>query len=203
MRNISPTILALASLALVPPAFAGSSTVTVQNDKGTGVITREGDKAAGSLAVDRSFTRASDGATATSSYDRQKTDNGYVASGQATNFRGQTRSWDKTVERDEGSRTVTSSATGRQGNSISQNRTATKGEDGWTSSGTWSTSTGKSGTTSGYARKTDEGYERGHAVQNNTGETIASRDVSVQRHNGTRTKSITATGPKRKHKKPR
>lgn len=114
-----------------------------------------------------------------------------------------TREWDKSVTREDGTRTVTSSATGPKGNTISQSRTAVRGDEGWTSSGEWATSTGQSGTTSGYARKTDDGRAHGRAIQSSDGTTLASRDVRVSRADGLRTRTVETKGRQRPNRKPR
>jgi len=53
------------------------------------------DREAGTLSRDTSVTRASDGAVATREFDRVRTGSGVTASGSATGFRGNTRSFER------------------------------------------------------------------------------------------------------------
>ena len=91
---------ALAAVLAIP-AFAEPVTKTVTIDRpnydGTRTIVR--DKDAGTLSRDTQVTRASDGATATREYDRTRTADGFTASGSSTNFKGETRSFERTHTR--------------------------------------------------------------------------------------------------------
>ncbi len=108
--------LTVASLGATA-AFAEPRTRTTSfegpNATGTRVTVR--DPAAGTLSRDTSVTRTSDGATATRTYDRGRTESGVSASGSATGFGGKTRSFDYDRTRTDTGYTATGTATGRNG----------------------------------------------------------------------------------------
>jgi opacity protein-like surface antigen len=98
------TKLLLAGIAavLIAPAVLAdpvTKTITIDTPKyeGTKTITR--DREEGSLTRDTDVTRKSDGATASRDYERQRTDDGFAASGSTTRFNGDTRSFDYTRTR--------------------------------------------------------------------------------------------------------
>lgn len=96
------TLIATAMvLTLATAAEAAPRTRTQSFDgprfAGTRATTR--DWAAGSFARDASVTRKSDGAVASRSVDRQRTETGWALNGTATGFRGGTRSWSREVTR--------------------------------------------------------------------------------------------------------
>lgn len=85
--------------ALVAPALAEPVTRTATIDtpryEGSRIVIR--DREAGSVERDATLTRRSDGAVASRSHDRQRTETGVAASGSITRFDGATRSYE--VER--------------------------------------------------------------------------------------------------------
>ena len=85
-----------AAAMIATAAFADpvTKTITVDTPKYEGSKTIIRDKEAGTLSRDSEVTRKSDGAVATRDYDRQRTDTGFTASGSATRFNGDTRSFD-------------------------------------------------------------------------------------------------------------
>ena len=91
----------IAAVLIAPAALADPVTKTITIDtpkyEGTKTITR--DKEEGSLTRDTDVTRKSDGARASRDYERQRTDDGFTASGSTTRFNGDTRSFDYTRTR--------------------------------------------------------------------------------------------------------
>lgn len=83
--------LAMASIAAAEPVTR-TYTVDTPNYAGEKVVTRDRD--VGTVSKDSELTRKSDGAIATRTYDRARTDTGFTASGSTTRFNGDTRSWD-------------------------------------------------------------------------------------------------------------
>jgi hypothetical protein len=92
-------LLAGMGALLATGAVAQTRTQTFDGPKFEGSRTVTRDREAGTLSRDVEVTRKSDGAVATRSFDRQRTENGVTASGGATNFKGQTRNWSYERER--------------------------------------------------------------------------------------------------------
>jgi hypothetical protein len=161
-------IAAIASTLFAGVALADPVTKTVTIDKpnfeGNRTVTR--DKEVGTLSRDAELTRKSDGATATRSYDRARTDDGFTASGNSTNFRGQTRSFNLDRSRNQTGATTTGTFTGRGGENfgLSGNRT-----------------------------RTDTGFTSNQSVTNSAGERVYNRDRTVSRTGGQVTRSTNVT----------
>lgn len=115
-------------------------TATYEGPNATGTRVTVRDPAAGTYAHDTNVTRISDGATASRSVDRARTDTGVTASGTSTGFGGRTRSFDYERTRTDTGFTATGSATGvngrtydyaadrtRTGNGYVVNQTVTSG----------------------------------------------------------------------------
>ncbi|MDQ8757866.1 hypothetical protein RCO27_16690 [Sphingosinicella sp. LHD-64] len=149
----------LAGLAglLCLPLAAGAEPVTrtrtVETPRYEGSRTTTVDREARTIARDGTLTRLSDGAVATRSYDRQRTDAGVVASGATTRFNGDTRSFDYSRERTARGYRAEGSATGFNGRTYDY----------------------RAG-----ARRTSNGYVRGRGVRNSDGELVAGRRVAVR-----------------------
>lgn len=123
--------IAVGAVALTAaPALAQSTrTTTVDTPRFEGERTVSRDRAAGTVSKDATLTRKRDGATATRTYDRQRTENGFTASGSRTGFGGRTGSFDYERVRDgRGGFTSTGTATNRRGETFSGSRTVTRGE---------------------------------------------------------------------------
>jgi hypothetical protein len=82
------------------------------------------------LTVDATATRNSDGATATHSRERIKTEDGVSGSGSQTGFNGKTRSYEYDRTRTEDGFTTTGSATDKQGRSYEYDASGRKTETG-------------------------------------------------------------------------
>lgn len=137
------------------PNYQASRTTTV--DSATGTATRQGQA-----------TRKSDGAVATRDVTSQRTETGRTTSGTATNFAGETRSWQ-----------------------VDHTRTA----DGYTASGS---ATGFNGQSYGYAaegRRTADGYSRSRTLTDSAGAVVASRQASGTRANGQVSRQTSSTRP--------
>ena len=158
---------ALAAI-LAGPVMAEPVTKTVTIDRpnydGTATIVR--DKEAGTLSRDTQVTRASDGAIATREFDRARTADGFTASGSATNFDGETRSFE---------------------------RTRTRTDTGSSTSGSYTTRGGETYTTSGNRTRTDTGFTANQNIKDNTGATVFNRDVTATRANCQVTRSVDVT----------
>lgn len=127
-------VLTVASLGATA-AFAEprTRTTTFEGPNATGTRTTVRDPAAGTLSRDTSVTRASDGATATRTYDRARTESGVTASGSATGFGGKTRSFDYERTRTDTGFTATGTATGRNGRTYDYSGARTRdGAGGYT-----------------------------------------------------------------------
>ena len=94
MRFLFPAGILLAigasGVALAEPV---TRTVTFDTPLYEGTRTTVRDREAGTFERDASLTRTADGAIATRSFDRQRTDTGASLSGTATRFDGDTRSF--------------------------------------------------------------------------------------------------------------
>jgi hypothetical protein len=94
---VSAIIVSVSGAALATPV---TRTTTYDGPKVDATRVTVRDKAAGTYSRDTTAIRASDGATATRTYDRTRTDTGVAVSGSATGFAGNTRSF--TYERTRG-----------------------------------------------------------------------------------------------------
>ena len=86
------TILTLAAAGLIAaPALAQQSkTVTIDTPRYEGTRTTERDRAEGSLSRETDLTRKRDGATASSDFSRQRTEDGVIRDRTGTDFQGRT-----------------------------------------------------------------------------------------------------------------
>jgi hypothetical protein len=157
-------LFSLAVLTASGPALAEPVTRTTTFDGPKVDATR--DKTAGTYSRDTTATRADDGAAATRSYDRTRTDTGVTASGSATGFAGNTRSFD-------------------------YQRTRT--DTGYTASGTATGRNGQTYTMSGQGTRTGTGYMRGQTVTNGAGTTVYDRSVVGSRSGGQVTRDVSVT----------
>jgi hypothetical protein len=161
-------LTALASM-LAGPAFAAptTKTVTVDTPKYEGSRTISRDKEAGIFSRDAEVTRKSDGVTATSEYDRVRTEDGFTASGSQTGFNGKTRSFE-----------------------LDRTRT----ENGSSTEGTYTGRGGETYALTGSRERSDGNFSANqNVVKNSTGETVYNRDVSASRANGQVTRSVDVT----------
>jgi hypothetical protein len=161
-------IVVTASTVFASGALADPVTKTLTIDKpnfeGSRTVIR--DKEAGTLSRDAELTRKSDGATATRSYDRARTDDGFTASGNSTNFRGQTRSFNLDRSRNQTGATTTGTFTGRGGENYDL---------------------------SGNRSRTETGFIANQSVTNSAGERVYNRDRSVSRADGQVMRSTSVT----------
>jgi hypothetical protein len=102
MLKILIATTALATLATAVEAAPRTRTQSFDGPRYAGARTVGRDWAAGSFARDASLTRKSDGAVASRSVDRQRTESGWSLDGTATGFRGNTRTWSRDVTRPAG-----------------------------------------------------------------------------------------------------
>jgi hypothetical protein len=159
----------LITLPLMALAFAASGnaqttkTVTIEKPKGTATKTVTRDKEAGTLVVDGSATRNSDGATATRHRERTKTEDGVSGSGSQTGFNGKTRSYEYDRTRTDNGFTTTGSATDKQGRAYEYDA---------------------------YGRKTETGRESERNVTRD-GEQVYNRRASVARVDGEVQRNVT------------
>ena len=119
----------VAAALLAGPAMAErTKTVTVENDRisGSKTITRDGN---GNVSVDGDLTRKSDGATATHRYDRERTESGWTASGEQTDFKGRSRGFDYQRDRTENGYEASGSAYNRRGDQYGYTGYGTRGEN--------------------------------------------------------------------------
>jgi hypothetical protein len=172
MTTFTRSILAGAALgAMLVSASAAAGplsrtrVVTGTHASGTQTVTRQ----QGGVSRDTSVTRNRDGATATSHYDRTRSDGSVSRSVEQTDFQGRTRSAQSTRTRTETGSVVTGTATGRGGNTY-----------------------GLAGETT----RTDTGRTSTRAVTNEEGEVVATRDAEVVREDGSVTHTVTRTGPR-------
>lgn len=150
--------LAAAAALLALPALAAaqqSRTVTVDGPLYEGSRTTTIDREAGTLSRDAELTRLRDGAVATRSYDRARTESGFTASGNATNFQGQSRSFQYEATRTDRGYRGQGSATGFDGRSYELNGALRRGPNG--------------------------GFVRRQGVRNEDGQLVAGRRVAVRR----------------------
>jgi hypothetical protein len=161
-------LVSIAALAASGAAFAEpvTRTTTYDGPKVDAVRVTVRDRAAGTYSRDTTATRASDGATATRSYDRTHTNGGVTANGTATGFNGKTRSFD--YER-------------------------TRTDSGYTASGTATGRSGQTYTLAGQGTRTDTGYTRNRTVTDGAGATIYDRSVVASRFGGQVTRDVSVT----------
>lgn len=155
--------------AIAAPALAEprTRTVTVDRPNYEGSRTTVRDPQAGLVSHDAKVTRKSDGATATRSYDRARTDTGFTASGSATGFDGKTRSFESTRTRTENGSVTNGTYTGRGGETYTLSGSRARGEGSFTANQ--------------------------NVVKNSSGETIYNRDVRATRANGQVSRSVDVT----------
>lgn len=165
------SLIAAAALLAATSAFAEpvTRTKTVDGSNYDATRTTVRDKSAGTFARDTDVVRARDGATATGTFNRTKTDSGVSVSGSQTGFAGRTRSYAYDRTRTDTGSTTTGTATGRDGQSY---------------------------TLSGNRVKTDSGFTANQNVINGEGRTVYNRDVAVSRSNGNVTRSVDVTRAK-------
>ncbi len=166
-------ILTIPALVLVVagPATAEprTRTATFDTPRAEGSRTTVIDRAAGTVSRDAEATRKSDGATASRSYDRVRTDTGFTASGSATGFAGRTRSFETT---------------------------RTRTENGSTTSGTYTGRGGETYTLSGNRARGQGSFSANQSVtRNSTGQTVFARDVSATRSGGQVSRTVNVTRP--------
>jgi hypothetical protein len=156
-------MLSVSGVALAEPV---THTTTIDSPKydGTRVVTRDG--AAGTLSRDTAVTRVSDGAMATREYDRSRTGTGVTASGSATGFAGNTRSF-----------------------AYQRART----DNGYTTSGTATARNGQTYTLAGQGGRTDTGYTRDRTVTDGSGTTLFDKNVTATRANGQVSRDVSVT----------
>lgn len=175
MTGFTRTIIgsaAIGTLLFATAAMAEPRTQTRSFDgpRGSASETRTIDRQAGTVSRDRTVTRNSDGATASSHFDRTRSDGSVTRSREQTGFDGRTRSAETTRTRTETGSVLTGSATGRGGNSY---------------------------TIAGERVRTDNGYTANRSVTNSAGEVVSSRDASLVREDGSVTRTVETTGPQR------
>jgi len=161
-------LVSIAALAASGAAVAEPVTRTTTYDgprvDATRVTVR--DKAAGTYSRDTTAIRASDGATATRSYVRTRTDKGVAVGGNATGFAGKTRSY-----------------------AYERNRT----DNGYTASGTATGRNGQTYTLAGQGMRTGTSYTRSQSVTDATGATLYDRNVVASRANGQVMRNVSTT----------
>lgn len=139
------------TMAIAEPV---SRTVTIDTPRFDGTRTTTRDREAGTLARETSLTRASDGAVATRSFDRQRTDAGALLSASSTRFNGDTRSFD-------GERTRTARGYRTEGRVVGFN--------------------GESYDYRAAGRRTPNGFVRRQSLRDGDGDLVAGRRVAVRR----------------------
>jgi hypothetical protein len=164
---------AIGTLLFATAAMAEPRTQTRSFDgpRASGMESRTIDRQAGTASRDRSVTRRSDGATASSRFDRSRSDGSVTRSLEQTGFAGRTRSAATTRTRTETGSVLSGTATGRGGETYA---------------------------IAGERVRTDNGYSASRAVTNSAGELVSSRDASLVRENGTATRTVETTGPQRR-----
>lgn len=124
---LSLTAVLVAGAAQAKPVTRSS---TFDGPKVTSNKTTVTDKEAGTFSSDRASTRKSDGAVATTSRDRQRTDSGVTGSGSHTGYGGKTSSYEYERTRTDGGWTTTGSGTGPNGGDYSYSGNGTRTENG-------------------------------------------------------------------------
>jgi len=155
MRFLIPAGLVIA-IGASTVAFAEpvTRTITVDTPRYDGTRTTTRDREAGTLERDSILTRGSDGAVATRSYDRQRTDAGALVSGSTTRFDGDTRSF-----------------------SAERTRTAR----GYRSEGSVTGFNGESYDYQAAGRRTPNGFVRRQGLRDSDGDLVAGRRVALRR----------------------
>lgn len=151
-------VILTSAVLLAIPATAGAQqgrTVTFEGARYEGTRTTTIDRDAGTVSRDGELTRLSDGAVATRSYDRQRTDTGSVASGSTTNFSGQTRGYEFERTRTARGYRGEGTATGYDGQSYELRSAGRRGPNG--------------------------GFVRRQSVRDADGDLVAGRRVAVRR----------------------
>lgn len=150
-------ILSSAVLLALPAAASAQQgrTVTFEGPRYEGSRTTTIDRQAGTVSRDGQLTRLSDGAIATRSYDRQRTEAGSVSRGSTTNFQGQTRGFDFARTRTARGYRGEGTATGYDGQTYELRSAGRRGPNG--------------------------GFVRRQSVRNSEGELVAGRRVTVRR----------------------
>ena len=127
MKNL--ITLSLTAILVASPAMAErTKTVSVDNDKvsGSKTITRDGQ---GNVSIDGELTRKRDGATATHNYDRTRTQSGWTASGNQTDFEGRSRGFDYQRDRTENGFEASGSGYNRRGDQFDYSAYGNRGEN--------------------------------------------------------------------------
>ncbi|MGB5484003.1 hypothetical protein [Parasphingorhabdus sp.] len=127
MKNF--VILSLTAMLVASPALAErSKTVTVDNEKvsGTKTVTRDGQ---GNVAMAGELTRKQDGATATRDYNRTRTEDGWTASGQQTDFKDRSSGFDYQRSRTETGFEASGTGYNRRGDEFDYSAYGIRGED--------------------------------------------------------------------------
>ena len=158
----------------IPPAFlAGiaqaepqTRTSTFDGPNASGSKTSVRDKEAGTFSSDKIVTRKSDGATATTERDRQRTDSGVTGSGSRNGFNGKTATYDYERTKTDNGWTATGSGTGPNGGEYNYTGSKTRAENGFTANRSAS-------------RNGNEIYNRTDTVSRSNGN--VTRDTSVTR----------------------
>ncbi len=107
------TALATSSVAIAQE----SRTTTYEGENVRASTTTKVDKETGTIDRQREATNLKTGKTASSYFNRQRTENGAIVSGTQTGPQGKTRSFNGERVRNENGSTFTGTATGRAGNS--------------------------------------------------------------------------------------
>lgn len=150
-------VAAIAAILTAPAAALAepvAKTITIDRPKYEGTKTVTRDREAGTVSKDAEVTRKSDGATATREYDRQRTEDGWTASGSRTRFDGDTRSWE--YQRD-------------------------RTRHGYNAEGTLTTAGGKTYELDAKVRRNDNHYMKKQVVRNDDGRIVAARKVQAHR----------------------
>lgn len=109
------TLATIAALVAVPAAAQQTRTKTYDGPNVSAETTTTVDREAGTIDRDRSATNKNTGETASSTFNRQRTETGAVVSGSQTGFKGRTRGFEGERVRNENGSTFEGTATGRGG----------------------------------------------------------------------------------------
>ncbi len=166
MKKLIAFTLSTALLAGIAQAEPQTRTSTFDGPKASGTKTTIHDKAAGTFSSDKIVTRKSDGATATTERDRQRTDTGFTGSGSRTGFNGKTATYHYERTKTDNGWSATGSGTGPNGGEYSYSGSKTRTDNGFTAN----RSASRNGT---------EVYNRTDTVSRSDGN--VTRDTSVTR----------------------
>lgn len=172
MKNIVLISLSAALLAGTAHAEPKTRTSTFDGPKVSSSKTSVADKQAGTFSSDRETIRKKDGAVATTSRDRERTDTGVSGSGSHTGFGGKTSTYE--YER-------------------------TRTDDGWTTSGTATGPNGGDYSYSGNGTRTEDGRQAERSLDRNGAE-IYRRTDNVSRSDGSVTRDTQVTRKQRRGK---